>query len=122
MQGFGELEVVIMEQLWASPDGATVPEVHRRLSAQREIAYTTVMSTIHNLYRKGRLTRTREGRKHRYQVTASKAEHSAGLMRDALNSGGDAHAILSYFVQQMDPEDTRRLAELLAGMEEDSDL
>lgn len=119
MQGFGELEAVVMEQLWAAPGGATVPEVHRRLSADREIAYTTVMSTMHNLHRKGQLSREREGRKHRYRPTASKAEHSAELMREALRSGGDSHAILTHFVQQMDAADTRRLAKLLARMDED---
>ena len=119
MRGFGELEAVVMEQIWAAPEGATVPEVHERLRAHRDIAYTTVMSTIHNLHRKGRLTRVPEGRKHRYRATATKAEHSADLMRDALRSGGDQHAILTHFVQQMDPADTRRLGELLSRLDQD---
>ncbi|MCX6465166.1 MAG: BlaI/MecI/CopY family transcriptional regulator [Pseudonocardiales bacterium] len=119
VRGFGELEAIVMEQIWAAPDGATVPEVHERLLGERDLAYTTVMSTIHNLYRKGRLTREPEGRKHRYRATASKAEHSADLMREALLSGGESHAILTHFVQQMDPADTRRLAELLARLDED---
>ena len=54
------------------------------MQADRDIAYTTVMSTVHNLHRKGRLTRVREGRKHRYRTTASRAEHSAELMREAV--------------------------------------
>ncbi|MFC4950954.1 BlaI/MecI/CopY family transcriptional regulator [Pseudonocardia sp. GCM10023141] len=118
MRGFGELEAVVMERIWASPEGATVPEVHEGLLSERDIAYTTVMSTIHNLYRKGRLTRTREGRKHRYRATASRAEHSADLMRDALHSGGDPYAILTHFVQQMDAADSRHLAELLTRSNE----
>lgn len=120
MRGRGELEAVVMEQIWAWPDGATVPEVHERLSSEHAIAYTTVMSTIHNLYRKGRLTRMREGRTHRYRATASKAEHSADLMNVALRSGGDPHTILTHFVQQMDSADTRRLAELLVRIDEDA--
>ncbi|WP_205346842.1 BlaI/MecI/CopY family transcriptional regulator [Pseudonocardia broussonetiae] len=119
VRGFGELEAAVMEQIWMSSEGATVPELHERLQAQGDIAYTTVMSVVHNLYRKGRLTRRREGRTHRYRATASRAEHSADLMSVALRSGGDPHTILTHFVQQMDPADTRRLAELLARMDED---
>lgn len=113
MRGFGELEAVIMDRLWAATDGATVREVHGQLCADRDIAYTTVMSTIHNLHRKGRLTREREGRAHRYHPTATRAEHSAEIMREALSSGGDSAAILSHFVEQMSTEDSRRLQELL---------
>ena len=113
MRGFGELEAAVMEHLWAFPEGATIPQVHERLQADRDIAYTTVMSTVHNLHRKGRLTRVREGRKHRYRTTASRAEHSAELMREALGSGGDARTVLSHFVERIDPADSRRLAELL---------
>lgn len=120
MRAFGELEAAVMEQIWDSPDGATVPEVHDRLSSQGDIAYTTVMSVVHNLHRKGRLTREREGRTHRYRATASRAEHSADLMSVALRSGGDPHTILTHFVEQMDPADTRRLVELLARMDEAS--
>ena len=87
------------------------------MQADRDIAYTTVMSTVHNLHRKGRLTRVREGRKHRYRATASRAEHSAELMREALGSGGDPRAVLNHFVERIDPADSRRLAELLATME-----
>ena len=113
MRWFGELEAAVMEQLWSLPEGATIPQVHRGLRAQRDIAYRTVMSTVHTLHRKGRLSRTREGRGHRYRATVSRAEHSAELMREALGSGGDVRAVLSHFVERIDPEDGRRLAELL---------
>ena len=119
MRGFGELEAAVMEQLWAFPDGATIPRVHQELRAHRDIAYTTVMSTVHNLHRKGRLTRVREGRGHRYRATTSRAEHSAELMREALGSGGDPGAVLSHFVERIDPEDGRRLAELLDHAEQE---
>lgn len=114
MRGFGELEAAVMQQLWAADDGATVREVYEELRLDREIAYTTVMSTIHNLYRKGRLTREREGKAHRYRPTATRAEYSATVMGETLRSGGDAEAILSHFVGQMSEEESRRLQALLS--------
>jgi predicted transcriptional regulator len=114
LRGFGELEGVVMQRLWAAEDGATAREVYEQLRQTREIAYTTVLSTIQNLHRKGRLTREREGKTHRYRPTTTLAEYSATVMREALSSGGDSDAILSHFVGQMTEEESRRLQELLA--------
>ena len=114
MRGFGELEGAVMQHLWAAEEGgATVREVYEQMRRSRQIAYTTVLSTIHNLHRKGRLTRELEGKAHRYRPTATRAEYSAAVMREALRSGGDSEAILSHFVGQMSAEESRRLQELL---------
>jgi predicted transcriptional regulator len=113
VRGFGELEGAVMEHLWAADGGATVREVYEQMRQSRQIAYTTVLSTIHNLHRKGRLTRELEGKAHRYRPTATRAEYSAAVMREALSSGGDSEAILSHFVGQMSAEESRRLQELL---------
>jgi predicted transcriptional regulator len=113
VRGFGELEGAVMQHLWAAEGGATVREVYEQMRQSRQIAYTTVLSTIHNLHRKGRLTREREGKAHRYRPTATRAEYSAAVMREALSSGGDSEAILSHFVGSMSAEESRRLQELL---------
>lgn len=113
MRGFGELEGAVMQHLWAADGGATAREVYEQVRQSRQIAYTTVLSTIHNLHRKGRLTREREGKAHRYRPTASRAEYSATVMREALSSGGDSEAILSHFLGQMSEEESERLQELL---------
>jgi predicted transcriptional regulator len=120
VRGFGELESAVMQHLWAAADGATVREVYERMRQDRQIAYTTVLSTIHNLHRKGRLTREREGKAHRYRATASRAEYSAAVMREALSSGGDSEAILSHFVGQMSEDESHRLQELLRRQAGDS--
>ncbi len=118
MRGFGELEAAVMQQLWAVDDGATVREVYEQLRQSREIAYTTVLSTIHNLHRKGRLTREREGKAHRYRPTATRAEYSAAVMREALSSGGDSEPILSHFVRLISEQESHRLQELLRRLAE----
>jgi len=56
-RGFGDLETVVMDRLWAADGATTVREVLEQLQRDREIAYTTVQSTMDNLHRKGWLTR-----------------------------------------------------------------
>jgi predicted transcriptional regulator len=115
VRGFGELEAVVMARLWAGGGTATVREVFEQLRVEREIAYTTVQSTMDNLFRKGWVVRERAGRAYRYQTTASRAEYHAGLMRDALGGGDDSAAVLTHFVGQMSEEESVRLQELLDG-------
>ena len=58
MRKFGELEAVIMHRLWAWGRPALVREMVDDLQKDRQIAYTTVMTVMDNLYRKGWLRRT----------------------------------------------------------------
>ena len=105
MRGFGDLEAVIMTRVWDRDGPVTVRDLVDELQRERPIAYTTVMTTMDNLHRKGWLARVKEGKAYRYTATASRDEYSARLMREALDSGGDTQAVLSHFVAQMDGED-----------------
>jgi predicted transcriptional regulator len=111
VRGFGELEAVIMDRVWNREAGTstTVRDVFDELAAERDIAYTTVMSTMDNLHGKGWLAREREGKAYRYWATLSREEHSARLMRDALDGGGQSDLVLSHFVEQIGPEESERL-------------
>ena len=102
MRGFGELEAVIMDRVWGHDDPVTVRDLLEELRAVRPIAYTTVMSTMDNLHRKGWLARERDGKAYRYTAVASREEYSARLMREALAEAGDTEAVLSHFVASMD--------------------
>jgi len=53
MRRFGELEAVIMERLWGWGRPVLVREVVDALHDDRAPAYTTVMTVMENLYRKG---------------------------------------------------------------------
>lgn len=74
----GPLERRVMTRLWA--DGAqSVREVTERLNAEgvRALAYTTVMTILVRLYKKGFLVRTEEGRRFRYAPAVDEASLSA---------------------------------------------
>jgi predicted transcriptional regulator len=109
VRGFGDLETVIMGLVWGHDRPVTVRELFDELRQDRVIAYTTVMSTMDNLHRKGWLARVKEGKAYRYTATASREEYSARLMREALAGGGDTEAVLSHFVAQMGGADSEVL-------------
>ena len=109
MHGFGDLEAVIMHRVWDHGGPVTVRELFEELQQERVIAYTTVMTTMDNLHRKGWLARVKEGKAYHYTATASRDEYSARLMREALDGGGDTRAVLSHFVAQMDGEESEAL-------------
>lgn len=116
-RGFGDLEAVVMERVWEAGDQVTVRDVFGELSAMREIAYTTVMSTMDNLFHKGWLDRERDGKAYRYWATMTREERSANLMRDAFQAGGDADLVLTFFLDQMSPEESARLRAALRKTE-----
>lgn len=109
MRGFGDLEAVIMARVWDRGGPVTVRDLVDELQRERPIAYTTVMTTMDNLHRKGWLARVKDGKAYLYTATASRAEYSARLMREALDGGGDAEMVLSHFVAQMGGEESEVL-------------
>lgn len=122
MRGFGDLETVIMHLVWDHDSPVTVRDLLDELRQQREIAYTTVMSTMDNLHRKGWLARAKDGKAYRYTATASREEYSARLMAEALADGGDTEAVLSHFVARIDGQESdvlravmRRIADRRQG-------
>ena len=108
-RGLGDLEATVMDRVWAREDGVTVREVFDELTGVRQIAYTTVLSTMDNLHRKGWVRRDREGKAYRYWPTMTREERSANLMRAAFSAGGDREAVLAFFVGQMTAEESAQL-------------
>jgi predicted transcriptional regulator len=113
VRGFGELETVVMDRVWDHGGPVTVRELFDELRRERAIAYTTVMSTMDNLHRKGWLARVKVGKAYRYTATASREEYSARLMREALADGGDTEAVLSHFVAQIGGAESRVLRDVV---------
>jgi predicted transcriptional regulator len=85
MVRLGELERAVMNCLWGAPDRAlTVRDVHEALLADRQIAYTTVLTTLQRMARKGLLDQQRDERAHRYRAVATRDQMFAELLADAL--------------------------------------
>jgi predicted transcriptional regulator len=113
MRQLGELEAVIMDRLWEWGRPAPVREVLDDLRKDRTIAYTTVMTVMENLHRKGWLRRHRDGRAWCYEPTGSRSGYTAALMSDALATSADRRTALTHFVLQMSPHDAALLQQAL---------
>lgn len=113
MRTMGELEAVVMQLLWTSENPMTVRAVLGRIDRQPPLAYTTILTVMDNLHRKGFLERERSGRAHVYWPTKARADYTADLMDELLSDSGDRSATLLRFVDRMTPGDVSKLREAL---------
>ncbi len=102
-----------MDRLWSWGRPVTVREVLEDVRKDRDLAYTTVMTVMDNLHRKGWLTREIDGRAYRYQPVSSRQEYSAELMRQALDGSGDQAGTLLRFVEHMPPDEAEAIRRAL---------
>lgn len=80
----GDLEHAVMNVLWARSVPTPVRDVHEALAQSREIAYTTVMTVLDRLAKKGIVTRHLEGRAWLYQPARSRLDLYADTVTEAL--------------------------------------
>jgi predicted transcriptional regulator len=112
---FGELEASVMDVLWDTGRPLLVRDVVELIRPDRTLAYTTIMTVLDNLHRKGWLDRDREGRAWRYEPRLDRQAYTALLMREALSVSDDRIGVLARFLEEIDPEDAAALADLLQG-------
>lgn len=115
MQGLGELEAAVMDVLWRGEQPMRVREVLDALMPTRRLAYTTVMTVLDNLHRKGWVAREMTNRAYRYRPVSSREEATARAVRDLLDSSGDPEAALLHFVRSVSPRESELLRKALAG-------
>jgi predicted transcriptional regulator len=107
----GELERAVMDRLWAADGAVTARVVQDALDTNP--ATTTVLTVLGRLERKGLVSRERDGRAHRYRAVASREDHVAELMNDALAATPDRGAALAHFLGSIPPDERARLRDLL---------
>jgi len=113
MHGLGDLEAAVMDVLWDATEPIKVRDVLERLDTGRQLAYTTVMTVLNNLYRKQWAERERHGKAYRYEATLSREEAAARALRDVLDASGDPQAVLMHFVKSGSDEETDMLRSAL---------
>lgn len=114
-----DLEADIMEAVWAS-DWAwfAVSDVRDALLESRDIAYTTVMTTVVRLRDKGLLRRRRDGRRYLYHAKLSRDAFTRAMARDVLDSldadsQGAAMALLVDRVSRADGDELAQLEKII---------
>jgi predicted transcriptional regulator len=111
---FGHLEREVMEIVWRG-EPASVRDVRGLLG--RPVAYTTVMTTLDRLFKKGFVQRERHGRAFVYRAAYSREEVqtavAAGVLTGFLQQGrGTARPLLSNLVDVVAERDDALLDEL----------
>jgi len=99
LPGLGELEAAIMDVVWSANGRVRVREVLDCLEPTRQPAYTTVMTVMDNLYRKGWLSRELDGRAYSYLATRSRIQAATDALRELLADSGDPTAALLHFAR-----------------------
>ena len=111
--GRGELERQVMDLVWSADHPVTPGEVQEQLGRQRTIAYTTAMTILVRLHKKGLLEREPAGRGFAYRPRLSREQWAAERMNDALTSAGDASVALAHFVESLPPHQVDELRSAL---------
>ena len=111
---FGHLEREVMDVVWRAGDAVNVHMVQQQLT--RPSAYTTVMTTLDRLFKKGFVSRVRQGRAFLYSAAYTRdqveAAVAAGLLTGFLGENERARPALSYLVDAVAEQDTALLDEL----------
>jgi predicted transcriptional regulator len=113
----GPLERAIMESLWETPEAeATVRDVLRS-RVGRGSAYTTVMTVLDRLWRKGFLSRRTVGRAYAYRVRRTRDQHVADLVARVLSGTKDRRAVFLGFARTVDAHDLEELRRVIRQVE-----
>ncbi len=114
----GPLELQVLRFLWQRGD-TTVREVVE--SGEIGGAYTTVMTTLDRLHKKGLLDRRPEGRAFRYSARQTEEQYNGemarGVIRQLLDASHSSSAPLSFLVEAVSEHDLTLLDELERAIE-----
>jgi len=110
---FGKLEVRVLEALWRRGEAASVRDIQPEFPTT---AYTTLMTTLDRLHRKGVLERMKAGRAFLYRPRYTRDELRLGLAENALGvilgSGVSTRPLLSFLLDAVSRQDEALLDEL----------
>jgi len=86
----GPLEAHVMETIWEMKKPVSVRAVYEKLRKKRKIAYTTVMSTMDTLFKKGllnrKITKGKGGLLYVYWPKFSKEEVERSIVKHVIDS------------------------------------
>lgn len=118
MANLGHLERAVMQALWDADAPLSAYDVLPLVAGTgtgKRLAVTTVLTVLSRLEKKGFVRADRSARPHRYTATASRADHVAELIHEALGESADRRAVLERFVGGVSATDAAVLRDLLAS-------
>lgn len=104
------MDIVWGKQLVSFP----VSDVLAVLEKQRDIAYTTVMTTVNRLYDKGLLRRERDGKRYLYSPELTRDEFLSSTAREVLEQAVGGHQAMAMLAEKVSGASVGELDELEA--------
>lgn len=113
LKQLGSLESQLMERIWDRGE-ISVRDLHLEFAPR--LAYTTVMTTLDRLYKKGLLNRRKVGKAFYYTAALSEKDYQERLTQHlfgmVLHDGLNNNAVLSCFVDAVSETDKQMLDQL----------
>ncbi|MEK7416040.1 MAG: BlaI/MecI/CopY family transcriptional regulator [Planctomycetota bacterium] len=99
MEPIGPLQLRVMQRIWAQGP-STVNDVHAALMSElqaKRLAYTTILTVMRNLARRGFLSQVREGRAHRFVAQIDERTFQVSLLSQVCTDvfRGDLQALIN---------------------------
>ncbi|MCH8165027.1 MAG: BlaI/MecI/CopY family transcriptional regulator [Planctomycetes bacterium] len=112
----GAQQRAVMQIVWQTGE-ATVQQVRRRLTRDKPLAYTTVLSVMQKLEKGGWLTHRTEGRSYVYTARRTRREAGASSLRKFIDRvlGGDTLPLFQHLVEDeaLDEKDLAAIRRIL---------
>jgi predicted transcriptional regulator len=110
-----DLEAAIMDVVWSKQlVSFAVSDVLAVLEKQRDIAYTTVMTTVARLYDKGLLGRERDGKRYLYSPKLTREEFLQSTAREVLEEAVGGHQAMAMLAEKVSEASAGELDDLEA--------
>jgi predicted transcriptional regulator len=117
----GSLEERVMDVLWTRSGPMAVREVCGQLKGGSPLAYTTVMTTLDRLFKKGLLGRHKDGTAFVYEPAMSRDDYRRRIVESTVSGlierSSDPDPVLAAFVDaaaEVDEGNLERLEQLIA--------
>lgn len=116
LDSLGTLQRAVLEMIWDLGE-ATVHDVRDRVTREKPLAYTTILSTIQKLEKGGWLTHRSQGRTHVYRATDTReaAEKSTLKRITKRMFKGDPFLLFQHLIQdaELTDEELNRLQRMI---------
>ncbi|MFN2593692.1 MAG: BlaI/MecI/CopY family transcriptional regulator [Actinomycetota bacterium] len=115
----GPLENDIMDVVWDRSE-VTVRDVHKAIRRKRQIAYTTVMTTLGRLADKGLLERIEDQPAHHYRARVSREEYANSTVKSVVDwlVTRFPDPAVAYFLDRVEEEDADVIDRLRAAIDQ----
>lgn len=118
----GETEMEVLQHVW-DLGHATVADVQARIQDTRKVAYTTILTVLRNLTKKGYVTYRKDGATYVYSPARKPNEVRSGLLDSLIQKvfRGSPLALVQTLVRHEDLTDEERAAirKMIDHMEDD---